>query len=155
LTPGKDAYHVKGKLSVYDRTDRDTTSKVAPFEGAFRGLDPPSAPEQPSKPTKGSKETKNATGSQKLVSLLAPADAQLSITSGSSTSEIDLIVGQNGGIQWRPRTGPLANRVVHASEEIRAMQAEAAERVADVSGPNSVLTQARSLLASGKKDEAI
>jgi hypothetical protein len=71
LTPGTDACRVTGNLSAYDPADRGKTSKVTRFEGAFRGLDPPTAPEKPEKPsktTKGSKETKEATGSEKLVS---------------------------------------------------------------------------------------
>lgn len=143
LTGGNDTFHTKGKLLFYETDSREKPTKVTPFTGTFRGIDPPLS-------MRTGKAAKGRAPPPLTETRIVSPDAHLTITSGKLKSDIDLFITEDGRVEWMPRTGPLQNRVVRTPEESR----EAARLRAEIIRTNTLLGKARLLATEGKKEEA-
>jgi hypothetical protein len=171
LTPDQNIYRVKGNLSLFDPRNRDKPLSVTTFDGTFRSVDP--APPPAAKTRKGppmpdparknpsifdqarkgmssppqtpAKEPSSPANERRSPAFpRQPADALLTITSGSEQSEIDLYIGENGEISWSPASGVLQDRMVRTTEQIISVRAAA-----------RAMLDARELAMAGNKDEAV
>jgi hypothetical protein len=167
LTANENVFRVKGNLSLFDSLNRDKPLKVTPFEGDFHSVDlAPAADKTPMKrpapdpsrktpnvfdqarkghksPETPAREPASTSERRKTGVPAPPADAMLTISSGSEQSEIDLYVGEDGSIGWAPATGLLRDRMVRSTEQIMAARAEA-----------GVMVEANRLAMAGNKEEA-
>lgn len=145
LKPAKETFSVKGKVIFYESDDREKPTKVTTFSAAFHGV--AAAREVRSN---GRDRAAAAATAAKRASMIVP-DAQLSIGSGKTKSDIDFFIMESGRVEWMPRTGPLQNRTVRTAEEGR----QAIEAKAQLQKHNRVLAQARLKARAGQKKEAV